>query len=341
MNVRAAVLAVDGGNSKADVVLVARDGQVLAARRGPTVSHQQVGLDAGVASLAAMARDLARGAGMPRSTSESDPVAEVGSFCLAGADFPAEVRRLRKALQGAGIADRTLVRNDTDAVLRAGASRRWGVALVCGQGVNGIAVGRDGREARFDAVGEISGDWGGGPAVGQAGLAAAVRAGDGRGPRTTLARLVPAYFGIGTTRLLVRALYDGRVPQARIGELSPVVFAAAVEGDAVARGIVDRLAGELANMAVALARRTRLTREDPDVVLAGGVFRAEDPAFVAQIDASVRRVVPAARLLVLASPPVLGAALLGIDALGLPVDVAADAEWRLRSELAAGLPDER
>ena len=39
---RAAVLAVDVGNSKTDVALVALDGRVLGAVRGPTASHQQV-----------------------------------------------------------------------------------------------------------------------------------------------------------------------------------------------------------------------------------------------------------------------------------------------------------
>ena len=39
------VLAVDGGNSKVDVALVAADGHVLAAVRGPTISHQAIPLD--------------------------------------------------------------------------------------------------------------------------------------------------------------------------------------------------------------------------------------------------------------------------------------------------------
>nr|MBA2381274.1 ATPase [Chloroflexota bacterium] len=35
-----AVLAVDGGNSKADVGLIAADGTLLAAVHGGTISHQ-------------------------------------------------------------------------------------------------------------------------------------------------------------------------------------------------------------------------------------------------------------------------------------------------------------
>ena len=37
------LLAVDGGNSKTDVALLGTDGVVVAAIRGGTVSHQQVG----------------------------------------------------------------------------------------------------------------------------------------------------------------------------------------------------------------------------------------------------------------------------------------------------------
>ena len=47
----AAVIAVDVGNSKTDVAIVARDGTVLAARRGPTVSHQQIGAAGAAAGL--------------------------------------------------------------------------------------------------------------------------------------------------------------------------------------------------------------------------------------------------------------------------------------------------
>ena len=39
------LLAVDGGNSKTDVVLLERDGTVIGAHRGPTVSHQHVAID--------------------------------------------------------------------------------------------------------------------------------------------------------------------------------------------------------------------------------------------------------------------------------------------------------
>src|SRR5215472_13931393 len=52
----AAVLAIDGGNSKTDVALVADDGTVLAALRGPGASHQEHGVDGAVRVLDGLVR---------------------------------------------------------------------------------------------------------------------------------------------------------------------------------------------------------------------------------------------------------------------------------------------
>jgi len=324
------VLAVDGGNSKTDVALVAEDGRLLGAIRGPTTSHQAVGLDEGMARLERLAGKV--------GVSPEAP-ADVGVLALAGADYPSDVRLLHRAITRLGLAREVTVVNDTIGALRAGSRRPWGVAVICGQGVNGAAIAPDGRTFRFDGVGDISGDWGGGTSVGQAGHAAAVRARDGRGPRTTLEWLLPRHFGYASPGALVRALYTGRVAEERLGELSPIVFEAAVAGDEVARGIVDRLADELGAMATALIRRLRLTRLDPDVVLAGSVFRAEDPAFHARVRDGVLAVAPAARIVRLEAPPVLGSALLGLEQLrGGPVSEALGAKLSadLRKIRAAG-----
>jgi N-acetylglucosamine kinase-like BadF-type ATPase len=326
---RADVLAVDGGNSKVDVSLVGRDGRLLATASGPTISHQKVGVEAGMTRLREVVQRAAAAAGLSTGALQ---IAEVGLFCLAGADSRKDVRLLEAALRGTGLARTTMVLNDTRAGLRAGSDRGWGVIVICGSGVNCAGVAPDGREAGFAGLGDISGDWGGGGDIGRAALAAAVRARDGRGPRTSLERIVPAHFGLARPSALTDALYYERIDETRLRELAPAVFAAAGEGDAVARQILDRLADELAVMAVAIIRRLHLTRTDPDVVLAGGIFRAHDPQFIDRLAAAVHRVAPLARLVPLRTPPLLGAALLGLEALGRPNPAALQ---RLRREFAA------
>jgi N-acetylglucosamine kinase-like BadF-type ATPase len=329
--VTTSILAVDGGNSKTDIALVAADGTLLAAVRGPTTSHQAVGIEAGMARLVGLVEGAVRLAGLDPT---ARPISTVGVHAIAGADYAPDIRMLDRALDRAGLSESTVVVNDCIGALWAGASEGWGIALICGQGINAAAIAPDGRRARFDGVGEISGDWGGGTTVGMEGLAAAVRARDGRGPRTKLERLVPEHFGLGRPSSVTRAMYDGRIPQERVGELSPVVFGAAGEGDAVARSIVDRLADELAVMALALARRTAMSRLPVEVVLAGGVFSTTDEPFFARIDAGVRAVIRDAHFVRLDVPPVAGAALHGLARVG----ASEAARGRLRSAMRLWRP---
>ncbi len=344
--VTGAVLAVDGGNSKADLAMVAADGTLLGAVHGPTMSHQQVGLTEGMARLRRLAdRAMAEAGGRDGGTAMADSVAgraaavaTLGVYCLAGADYPTDVRLLRRGIEDLGLTGETVVLNDTFAALRAGAHRPWGVALICGRGINACAVAPNGRSARFDALGDDSGDWGGGLGIGKAALAAAVRGRDGRGRRTILERLVPSHFGLSSPAALTRARYEERIEEARLTELAPIVFEAATGGDAVARAIVDRLADELVAMATALIRRLHMTRLDPEVVLGGGVFHATDRAFYERLEAGIRKVAPEARTVRLTAPPVLGAALIGLDRLSGAGVTPASAESRLRAALEAWRP---
>ena len=327
---RASVLGIDGGNSKADVALATSDGRLLGARRIHTISHQAVALDNGMARLARAVGELAAETG----SSLAMPIAHICVGALAGADYASDIRLLTGALEGLGLAHTTLVVNDTIGALRASASRPWGLALVCGQGINAAAVAPDGRTAGFPAVGDIAGDWGGAGAIGMAALAAAIRGRDGRGPRTSLERRVPAHFGLSRSGAVTRAMYDGRIAERRVAELAPVVFSAAGAGDAVARSILDRLVDELVGMAAALIRRLHLARLDLEVVLAGGVFRTRDETFYAALEAGIRRVAPHAQLVRSTWPPVAGAVLLGLDRLaGGETDPAVANQ--LRAALAA------
>jgi N-acetylglucosamine kinase-like BadF-type ATPase len=323
------VIAVDVGNSKTDIALVSNGGHLLAALRGPTSSHQQIGPEACFSTLVSLVERALQDAGVDRA---ARPAARLMSYCAAGVDLPSDERLLVRGLHATALAPTDLVANDCYAGLRAGTSRAWGVCVISGSGMNCLGVAPNGRVARFDALGDASGDWGGGDSVGQAGLAAAVRAQDGRGPATILARTVPAYFGVARPRSLTVAMYRGTIPYRRHLEIAPLVFEAACDGDAVARGIVDRMADEVVAWAGAAIRRLRLQRLGPDVVLAGGIFRAQDPLFYERIAAGIGAVSPAAHVRRLEAPPVVGAALLGLDSLAGGL-ASAEVESRLRAEL--------
>jgi N-acetylglucosamine kinase-like BadF-type ATPase len=204
------------------------------------------------------------------------------------------------------------------------------VAIVCGAGINCVGVAPDGRHARFPALGTITGDWGGGYDVGLAAVFAAARSEDGRGPRTSLEHAVPRYFGLATPTELAQAIHGGSIPSRRVIELAPLVFSEASD-DEVAAGIVERLAGEVVALARAALERLDLVGEPVEVLLGGGLLRSGDGRLLDAIRAGLDEVGPAIVAHTSSSPPIVGAALLGLDELG----AAPEAQQRLRREVEA------
>ena len=325
------VLAVDGGNSKTDLALVRGDGEVLSLVRGPLSSPHHLGLGG---SLAVLRDLLEQAAGDADLDPTGGPVADVAQLQMAGVDFPSEERELREAVEERRWARRTNVGNDTFAVLRAGSERGWGVAVVCGSGINCVGVAPDGREARFPALGAITGDWGGGYDLGLEALSAAARSEDGRGPSTSLEQAVPTCFGFARPSELAEAIHRREIPLRRVTELAPAVFGEAERDDVAAR-ILDRLAEEVVALARVALERLKLTREPVDVLLGGGVLQAADGRVIDAIANGLREVAPASRVRQTTAPPIVGAALLGLDELG----ASAENQERVRMELVARVQD--
>ena len=238
--------------------------------------------------------------------------ADLAVLFVAGLDFPDEELAYEAEAGRRGWAAEIVVGNDTFAVLRAGTDRGWGVAVTCGAGINCIAVAPDGRQARFPSLGSISGDWGGAGDVGLAAVSAACRSEDGRSAKTDLERLVPGYFGLASPGELARAVHTGNVPWRRLGELAPLVFGAAAT-DAVAGGIVDRLASECVALVRAAVSRLDLADSELDVVLGGGLLQSGNRQLLAGIEAGLREVGPHLSARPAASRPIVGAALAALD----------------------------
>lgn len=320
----AIILAVDGGNSKTYVALLRADGSLIALVRGTQSSPHHLGVEGCLTVLDQLVDEAVR---TPRGA-RSEPVSEIGVFLLAGVDYPGEEAEIAAALDARGFARRTIVGNDTFAVLRAGTARGWGVAVVCGAGINCVGVAPDGRQARFPALGAITGDWGGGYDVGLAAVSAAARSEDGRGPRTSLEQAIPAHFGLATPAQLAEAIHRREIPMRSVIDLAPVVFAEAAV-DAVAADIVDRLAAEVVTLARVALERLDLTNETVEVMLGGGMFRSDDTRLFDAVQRGLADVGPGLSARTTDSPPIVGAALLGLDA----ADADNEAEDRLREQL--------
>jgi N-acetylglucosamine kinase-like BadF-type ATPase len=324
-DVTAAVLAIDGGNSKTDVCLVSDDGQLLGYARGAGSNHQVVGLDTAFDVLAGLVVEAAAEAGIEVSSR----IARYAAVYLAGADFPEEVEMLLERISPAGWAEEVSMDNDTFALLRAGSDAANRIAVVCGAGINCVGVSAAGEVLRFPSVGVISGDWGGGTTLGTEALFLAVRAEDGRGRPTALREAVMRHFGTASVVEVTAALHFGETQRGRLHELVPVLLGVAAAGDEPARAVLNRQAEEVFLLARAAMERLNLRDQPTDVVLGGGVLAARHPLLMEEVSRRFEAHAPRANLLVVDDPPVVGAALLGLDTLG----AAPEAETAVRAAL--------
>jgi N-acetylmuramic acid 6-phosphate etherase len=210
---------------------------------------------AGAPGLAAPGGVRAAQAAILAVAREFGPVDEVIVGAAGALAAPDAARALGDALLASLRAERVAVTSDA-VIAHAGAlNGEPGVVLVAGTGVVALAIGADGALRTADGWGPWLGDEGGGAWIGAAGLRAALRARDGRGPSTTLLDAARARFGAPET-------WPVRLTgAAALASFAPDVLAA--EGDAAALGIVSAAAE-------ALAATARAAGDGP-VAMVGGL----------------------------------------------------------------------
>jgi len=148
-----------------------------------------------------------------------------------------------------------------------------GVAVVAGTG--SIAYGRNerGDEVRVGGWGQLLGDEGSSVYIARRAFQEACKAYDGRGPATSLTKLLPEAMGMKSLEEVAFNVMSGKIPLFEMGRLATVVASAAARGDEVARRILREAGEELASLAIAALRRLHI-RSAVRVGAVGGVFRS-------------------------------------------------------------------
>lgn len=286
------LLAVDIGNSKADLLLFDFQGNVHHWIRTGRLVPNELGADGTAEALHSLTA--------PWKTAITATWAGV-----AGVDFEDQAQMLRRSLEDLPGLGAVEVHNDIDALLHLSDDDHPArIAVVLGAGMNAVGTYL-GQEARFAALGESSGDRGGGGYIAMQALIAACRDVDRRGPRTELARAVPELLGFDDTDSISRALAEKTFSKHRLLDLVPLVFDLARVGDSVAKQIVESQADEIRAVASALGIRLGFQLTDAVIIGGGSILRFGrdliEPHLVKSTGDSLRIVVPDA-------PPILGAA---------------------------------
>ncbi len=305
------VLGVDGGSSKTHALLVSETGEVLGFGQAGGSNHQFHGLENSMHEISGAVH-----AALEQAALKPEDV-ELGCYCLSGADLPQDFTLLENAVNDLRFSRRVTIKNDTMAALRAGLTRPWGVVVVCGSGFNAAGRSPSGEELVLPGLGPISGDWGGGGDLSLEMIRQIARAWDGRGQATMLTELVLQAWQLESVEALIGKLYREEIDQQSFLNLVPMLFQAVEAGDDVARKLVVRLGTEVGVTALALIRRLEMMETYVEVVLAGGVYKGEGSLLIDTIRKVVHDEVPDAKIVRPHYEPVVGAALLALDAMDI------------------------
>jgi len=308
------VLGIDGGATKTFALVADERGQLLGFGHAGPSNHQGSGLEGAMAAVERAGRTAIESAGV-----HSDEITIV-SCGLGGADLPEDFAMLQPALERLNLGARVDLRNDTQVALRAGTHKSWGVVLICGTGFNAAGRAPDGREICFPGLGWLSGDWGGAGTLAIEMVRLVMREADGRGDPTLLTPMLLSALEQPSVYELMRALYHKQIERPLLLSTVPLLFRAAMQGDAPAQGLITQLAEELGTSAVAIIRRLQLEAQPVEVVLGGSVFKGDGPLLTDTLIQVIHRAAPAAMLVRPAFEPVVGAVLLGLEAAGVRVD---------------------
>lgn len=271
------IAGVDGGGTRTRVVAADLETGRLAFVQYPGTNPRTTDAKEAAILIASGVRQalnqLAHSAGLGEP---SGPAAVCAA--LAGVGRPDAARRMRALLESALSSSRVEVVTDAAAALAAHAGSGAGAVLLVGTGSIALAQDGEGSQWRVGGYGHLAGDEGSGFWVGRAGLAAALRAFDGRGPGTGLKAAALAAFRVAEPMELVDVLYASETPVRDIAS-----FAAAVVDlrttDPVAGRIVEEALAEHALLVEAVwgAAPAALLRR---VAVTGGFYRAR-PELVA------------------------------------------------------------
>jgi N-acetylglucosamine kinase-like BadF-type ATPase len=344
------VIGIDGGGSKTACLAADETGKLLGYGRGGPVNTNYVHHDRVLESLSQAINTALEAAGLDAE--------QIDTVCLSAPIAPRALEEviqschLRRVIRAAeGETPRWAARFWIDEFI--------GVTIDAGTGSLARGWTRDGKEAGAGAWGATLGDEGSGYWISMQAMIAILQAHDGRTKPTLLTDAVLEQLGITdvldmvflVSQGLARALdvkQVGLVPDSdsayseqdkspsggvlfrehlrneplardEVAALCPVVVRIAQAGDWRAIEILDKAGQELGRLGVAVIRRLRMEGRKFAVVPFGGVFKAGDLLFKSFRE-TIRKVAPQAVIIRPKYPPVVGAVLLSLNDINVPID---------------------
>jgi N-acetylglucosamine kinase-like BadF-type ATPase len=246
-------LGIDAGATKTNCVL-GTQAEVLARARGGSIKIARVSEADADKHLQDVLSAIVRQSGI---TLNSITATCVG---LSGNAIPSVVDWVRSAL-ASRVHGPVAICGDEEIALDAAFHGGRGILAIAGTGSHVVGRTRDGQLVRTGGWGPVMSDQGAGSRIGLLALRAIFHAMDASEETS----LLPALHAAWKTKT-VEELVDlgNRIPVVEFSQLAPLVAQCAVEGDAVARSVLQQSGEELADLVLlAMLKGTTLESHAP------------------------------------------------------------------------------
>ncbi len=260
------LIGVDGGGTKTDYLLFTAEGEWVDTLRVGSRSHEV--LPGGFEEVEkTMLSDLE--ALLAKHSVQKSQVA--AAFGLAGIDTPSQLTKITEILQKAGI-KKFAVTNDSVLGIKAGCPSGIGICSINGTGTVVSGMNEKGEILQIGGIGYATGDSAGGGFIASMAVRAVYDYYFRCGAGTVLTERIMKLFEISDPHELLNAISEKFYYQRQLDkEILMLLFAAANEGDKVAKDIVREVADQLAK-SVAGCMSALHFKNIPEVILAGSVW---------------------------------------------------------------------
>lgn len=311
------VLGIDGGATKTHAIIMDETGTVLGEGFGGVGNYTVVGADGAQQSFADAVAAARAAAGLDDAPFDA---AFLGLASVVSATDHTIIRRIAASLNLAA-PENVGVDHDCSIALAGGLSGRPGIVQICGTGSSTFGMNATGEGWRVGGWGRTISDEGSAYWMGVEAMRAAVRAYDGRDPKTVLLDEVLDFLQIPHIDYIYQPLYVEGMSKTEIAKLAPRVIKAAADGDAKAQAIIHTGMELVAECVEAAARKVGLLGAPIELALVGGIFNAGEITVGALREAVTQRV-DDCTLVRPELPPVVGAGILALRVAGVELTPA-------------------
>jgi N-acetylglucosamine kinase-like BadF-type ATPase len=309
------VLGIDGGGTKTSAAIVDITGRVVGiAHAGPS-NYDDIGAGATQQNIDKAVKRARQAAGL------GDQPFASAFLGMAGVVTEYDRSAIRQIALNLHLADINHISVDHDCriALAGGLSGRPGIVLITGTGSSCYGRNADGEEWLSGGWGYLISDEGSGYWLGLQALRTVVAVDDGRLPYSPLYDAIRSRLNLNEYRDLMHKLYIQGLSRSEIAAFAPLVMEAARQGDQASKRILEQAGNDLAGCVVAVTKRLKMAQPGCEIVQIGGLLNAGD-IYLQPLRSAILQQIPGVKFTSPDLPPIMGACVLAMQALGTVVD---------------------